>query len=138
MSHYSSGAMQKSQKKAAQMGVQWAAVNSSSSGQQGHVNGAEASSILQKHKAFIGQVLLDHDGKVGKAFGARTTPHMFVISPKGEIVYEGAIDSGRTSDPADIVKAENYVLKALDEAMKGKHVSLPYSRPYGCSVKYAK
>lgn len=138
MSHYGSGAMQKAQEKASQMGVQWVAINSSAAGQQGHVNEAQASSILQKHKAFVGQIWLDHDGKVGKAFGARTTPHMFVISPKGDILYEGAIDSGRTADPSDIAKAENYVLRALGEAMKGKPVSLPYSRPYGCSVKYAR
>lgn len=138
MSHYNSGAMQKTQEKAMSMGVQWAAVNSSAPGHQGHVNGSEASSILQRHKAFVGQILLDHDGKVGRSFGARTTPHMYVISPKGEIVYEGAIDSGRTADPADIAKAENYVLKALGEAMKGNPVSLPYAKPYGCSVKYAR
>lgn len=136
--HYGSGNMQSVQKKATDMGAQWVAVNSSAVGQQGHVNGAKALEVMKSGKAAAQHVLLDHDGKVGKAFGARTTPHMYVINPEGQIVYEGAIDSGRTADPSDIAKAENFVLKALNEGMAGKPITTPYSRPYGCSVKYGK
>lgn len=138
MGHYNSGNMQSVQKKATEMGAQWVAVNSSAVGQQGHVNAAKAIEVLKSGKAAAQHVLLDHDGKVGKAFGARTTPHMFVINPEGQIVYDGAIDSGRTADPNDIAKAENYVLKALNEGMAGKAISKPFSRPYGCGVKYAR
>src|SRR5439155_16783816 len=81
-------------------------------------------------------LLLDPDGKVGKSYGARNTPHMFVISPEGKIVYEGAIDSKPSPNPDDINGATNYVKVALDESMSGKPVSTSSTRPYGCSVKY--
>jgi hypothetical protein len=80
--------------------------------------------------------LLDPDGKVGHIYGARTTPHMFVIGPKGELIYAGGIDNTPSPDPATIATAQNYVTAALDEAMAGKPVTTPTARPYGCAVKY--
>jgi formylmethanofuran dehydrogenase subunit A len=82
-------------------------------------------------------VLLDHDGKVGKAYGAKTTPHMFVIDAKGTIVYAGGIDDKPSTDQADIATAKNYVSAALAEVLAGKAVTTATSQPYGCSVKYA-
>jgi hypothetical protein len=79
---------------------------------------------------------LDKDGKVGQAYGARTTPHMFVIDPSGTVIYAGGIDDKATFSPADVRNAKNFVAAALDESMAGKPVSTPSSRPYGCSVKY--
>ena len=79
---------------------------------------------------------MDDDGKVGQAYGARTTPHMYVIDPKGTLVYAGAIDSKATARKEDVKGATNYVTAALDEAMAGKPVTKATSEPYGCSIKY--
>ena len=81
-------------------------------------------------------VLMDDDGKIGQAYGARTTPHMFVIDPQGKLVYAGAIDSKPTARKDDVKSATNYVSTALDEAMAGKPVTKASSEPYGCSIKY--
>ena len=81
-------------------------------------------------------LMLDKDGKVGQMYGARTTPHMFVIDPKGTLIYAGGIDDRPTFSPSDVKGAKNFVVAALDEAMTGKPVSTPSARPYGCSVKY--
>ena len=81
--------------------------------------------------------LMDTDGKIGRAYGARTTPHMYMIDPAGKLVYAGAIDSKPTANPADIKTATNYVNAALGEVLAGKAVSQPTTRPYGCSIKYA-
>ncbi len=83
-------------------------------------------------------LLLDSDGKVGQAYGAKNTPNMVIINPEGKIVYEGAIDSKASPNPDDIASSTNYVKAALDESMAGKPVETPSTRPYGCSVKYAK
>jgi hypothetical protein len=79
---------------------------------------------------------MDDDGKLGKAYGARTTPHMYVINPQGKLVYAGAIDSKATARKDDVKSATNYVTAALDEALAGKPVSKATSEPYGCSIKY--
>jgi hypothetical protein len=81
-------------------------------------------------------LMLDKDGKVGQAYGARTTPHMFVIDPQGRLIYAGGIDDQPTFSPADVKSAKNYVAAALEEAMSGRQVSVASARPYGCSVKY--
>jgi hypothetical protein len=81
--------------------------------------------------------LLDPDGKVGHMYGARSTPHMFVIDPKGTLIYAGGIDNKPSTDPADIATATNYVTAALDEAMAGQPVKTPTAPSYGCAVKYA-
>lgn len=135
--HYQSGNMQKLQKKYTKKGVVWLSIVSSAPGRQGHCDGKKANAMSKQKKAHPTAVLLDPSGNVGRLYGARTTPHMFGITPKGVIFYEGAIDSIRSANPADTKKAKNYVSMALDQAMAGKPVKVKKTRPYGCSVKYA-
>jgi peroxiredoxin len=134
--YYNSGAMQKLQADATKDGVVWLSVISSAPGKQGHSTGTEADENSKAHKALPTAVLLDEDGTMGKAYNAKTTPHMFVINPEGNLIYNGAIDDKPTTDLADIPTAHNYVLAALEQARKGEAVTTPTSKPYGCSVKY--
>ena len=136
LKHYKSGNMQSLQKKYGEKGVVWLAVVSSAPGKQGHYPNEEHDAIMTKKGAAPAAVLIDADGKVGKVYGARTTPHMFVIDPEQTLIYNGAIDDRRSTDVDDIEGARNHVAAALDEAMSGKPVSIPTSQPYGCSVKY--
>ena len=135
--HYDSGNMQRTQAAAAQAGVVWLTINSSAPGKQGHVNGAGAGAYLASSRATPAHYLLDPAGQVGRLYDARTTPHMFVINGAGTLVYAGAIDDRPTASPADIQGARNHVLAALADLRAGRSVSVPTSRPYGCSVKYA-
>ncbi len=134
--HYGSGNMQALQKKYSEKGVEWMTVLSSAPGKQGHQSAQGINALMVEWKGQPSQVLLDPMGKVGRLYGAKTTPHMFVIDPKGIIIYQGAIDSTASSDPADIPQSENYVAKALDASMAGKTVETSSTTPYGCSVKY--
>jgi len=134
--HYGSGNMQATQKAARKQGVVWLSINSSAKGKQGHSTASEANKLTKTNKAAPSAVLLDTKGKVGKSYGAKTTPHMFVINPKGVVIYNGAIDDKPSTDKKDIKGAKNYVLKAISQARKGKKVSTPSTQPYGCSVKY--
>lgn len=134
--HYDSGNMQKLQAEAQKKGAVWLSINSGAPGKQGVYPADKHQEILKEKKSDPTAYLLDGDGKVGKLYEAKTTPHMFVIDPKGTLVYAGAIDSVRSPNPADIDKATNYVRVALEESMAGKPVSTPTSQPYGCSVKY--
>lgn len=134
--HYGSGNMQKTQKAATGKGAVWLSVNSSAPGKQGAMDGALAAKLTADKGAAPSAVLLDPNGTIGKAYGAKTTPHMFVIDPKGTLVYAGAIDDKPSADQDDVASAKNYVLAALDEAMAGKPVTSPSTQPYGCSVKY--
>ena len=127
--HYDSGAMQALQASAGKDGVVWLSVVSSKPGSQGYVMGAQADRLTTERKASPAHVLLDPDGSMGRAFGARTTPHMFVIGPDGRIVYSGAIDSIRSSDVRD-------VSQALEAIKAGRAPETPLTVPYGCSVKY--
>ena len=133
--HYDSGNMQKTQAAATAGGAVWLTINSSAEGNQGHMTPAEA-------KAFAIQpsprtaYLLDPKGEIGRAYGAKATPHLYVINPAGTLVYNGGIDDKPTQDSADIAGARNHVLAALGELKAGKPVSVPTSRAYGCSVKY--
>jgi hypothetical protein len=135
--HYDSGNMQATQAAAAKDGVVWLSINSSAAGKQGHMNGAEAKSFVAKAGARPSAYLLDHRGVVGKVYDAKTTPHMYIVNKAGTLVYAGGIDDKPTPNPADIKGARNHVLAALAEIKAGKPVSVPTSRPYGCSVKYA-
>jgi len=135
--HYGSGNMQKTQAAAAKDGVVWLTINSGAPGKQGHMNGAEAKAFLAQSGARPAAYLLDPSGVAGKAYDARTTPHMYVVNKAGTLVYVGGIDDKPTADPADIKGARNHVLAALSELKAGKPVSVPTSRPYGCSVKYS-
>jgi peroxiredoxin len=135
--HYGSGNMQKLQKAYTGKGVTWLSVISSGPGKEGYLDAARANALTKERGAAPSAVLLDPEGAVGRLYGAKTTPHMFVIDPQGKIVYEGAIDDRPSTDVADIAKAKNYVSAALDEAMAGKPVTTASSAPYGCAVKYA-
>jgi len=134
--HYNSGNMQKLQKTYTEKGVIWFSIISSAPGKQGYCTPEEASEITKQKKAYPTAVLLDPDGDVGKLYGAKTTPHMFIINSDGMLVYNGAIDDIRSTKIEDISKAKNYAQIALDEVMAGKEVSIQTSQPYGCSVKY--
>jgi peroxiredoxin len=136
--HYTSGNMQKLQKEYTGKDVVWLSINSSAPGEQGHMTPETAPKTMGEWKMDSTKVLLDHDGKVGKMYGAKTTPHMFVIDKAGKLVYQGAIDSKPTPNTADLDGAENYVRVALDNSMAGKPVATTSTKPYGCSVKYAK
>ena len=135
--HYNSGNMQKLQKEWTAKGVVWLTVSSSAPGKQGHVDGVKADALMKEKAGAPTAVLLDHDGKAGKAYGAKTTPHMFVIDAKGTVAYAGGIDDKPSTEQADIATAKNYVSAALAEVTAGKAVTTATSQPYGCSVKYA-
>jgi len=134
---YGSGNMQKLQKQWTARGVVWLTVISSAPGKQGYVTAAEENAYLKQEGAVPTAALLDPDGRLGHLYDAKTSPHMFLVDRSGTLIYNGAIDDQPTPDPASVPIAKNYLAQALDEAMAGKAVSVPASRPYGCSVKYA-
>ena len=134
---YSTGAMQGAQRKAVAQGAVWLTVASSPPGAQGHMTGPEARAWRQRVKAASSDILLDPQGKVARAYGARTTPHMFVIDPKGRGAYMGAIDDKPTKKADEAKGAKNYVLAALADLRAGRAVAEPVTRAYGCFVKYA-
>ncbi len=134
--HYGGANMQALQKAAADSGVVWLTVISSAPGTQGHVDGAGANKLTDGRKALPTAVLLDSTGKVGKLYDAKTTPHMYVIDPKGNLAYAGAIDDKPTANQADLKGARNYVTEALAAVAAGKAPEVTTTRAYGCSVKY--
>lgn len=134
--HYASGNMQGTQAAALAQGVVWLTVNSGAPGKQGHMSGTEAAGFVKAQKAKVTEYLLDPQGVVGKAYGAKTTPQIFIINPAGTIVYQGAIDDKPTANAADIAGARNHVKAALGELKAGKPVSVAETKPYGCAVKY--
>ena len=134
--HYVSGNMQSLQKEWTAKGVIWFTVISSSKGQQGYVTPQEENAYLAQTHASPTAVLMDPDGKLGRLYGAKTTPQMIVIDPSGKVIYDGAIDDRPTPDIDDVRGADNYVSDALTAAMSGNPVAKSYTRPYGCSVKY--
>lgn len=134
--HYDSGNMQRLQSAAVADGVVWLTVNSGAAGKQGHVTGREANAQLTKWNAKPSAYILDGDGRIGRAYGATTTPHMYVIDPAGRLAYAGAIDDTPTADQADIATAKNHVVAALADVQAGRPVATATSKPYGCSVKY--
>lgn len=134
--HYDSQNMQRLQRAATQRGVIWLSIDSSAPGKQGHLTPEAANAFVAQRGAAPTAVLLDPEGAIGRRYGAKATPHMFVINPAGVVIYAGAIDDIPSADPADVVRASNYVQRALDEAMTGHAVSTPETSAYGCSVKY--
>jgi peroxiredoxin len=134
--HYVSGNMQKLQREWTGRGVIWLTVISSAPGEQGYMTAVQENSYVQKAGAAPTAVLLDPKGTLGHLYDAKTTPDMYVINPQGILIYDGAIDDRPSTDTSDIKSAKNYVEIALNEAMAGKQVSAPATRPYGCSVKY--
>jgi hypothetical protein len=138
MKHYESGNMQSLQKQWTAKGVVWLTVISSAPGTQGYVDATQENAYLQKSGARPTGAILDSSGAIGHLYDAKTTPNMFIIDPGGKLIYAGAIDDHPTTDVADIPSSKNYVSAALTEAMTGQAVQVAYTRPYGCSVKYAR
>jgi peroxiredoxin len=134
--HYGAGNMQTLQQDAADKGIVWLTVISSAKGEQGHVDSANANKLTTDRKAKPAAVLLDPSGVVGRAYGAKTTPHMYVIKADGQLAYNGAIDNKPTANPADIKTARSYVREVLAAVAEGKPVAVAATRAYGCSVKY--
>ena len=134
--HYETSNMQSTQKAAESKGAVWLTVSSSAPDQGDYRKPSELAEWLKQNGATPTATLMDDDGKLGQAYGARTTPHMYVIDPQGTLVYAGAIDSKATARKEDVKGATNYVKVALDEAMAGKPVTKSTSEPYGCSIKY--
>jgi len=135
--HYGTGNMQRLQKELTDQGAVWLTIISSAPGKQGYVTPAQEDEYLKAQQAAPTAVLLDSDGAVGKLYGAKTTPHMFLVDAKGVLVYAGAIDDRSTPDPEDVNGARNYVEAAFREVKAGKPVTVGSTAPYGCSVKYA-
>ena len=134
--HYGSGNMQKLQEEFTAKGVVWLSIDSSAPGLEGNLTAEQANAKMTEWKTKQTALVLDPDGKAGRSYGAKNTPHMFVINPEGKIVYEGAIDSKPSANPSDIASSTNYVKVALEESLAGKTVSNANTKPYGCSVKY--
>lgn len=134
--HYSTGNMQALQKEATDKGIVWLSVISSAPGRQGHVKPDQANELTDRRNASPTAVILDGKGEIGRAYGAKTTPHMYVINAKGELAYKGAIDDKPSANHADVKIAKNYVRAALNALAEGKSVATRVTRAYGCSVKY--
>lgn len=134
--YYDEGNMQALQEKYTAEDIVWLSVISSAAGRQGNVTAEEAMKIQQEEGAHQTAILLDPSGDVGRLYGAKTTPHMFVVDKEGKLAYMGAIDSVPSARASDIEKATNYVTQAISELQQGKPVSKAVTVPYGCSVKY--
>jgi peroxiredoxin len=134
--HYDSQNMQGLQKKFTALGVKWFSINSSAHGRQGNLSTEQGIKLLQDKAASPTSLLLDPSGTVGTMYGAKTTPHMYVINKEGIVVYVGAIDDNDSTDVDAVANSKNYVAQALDELLAGQPVSTPVTNPYGCSVKY--
>lgn len=135
--HYDSGNMQKLQKEATAMDdVEWITVNSSATGKQGAVTAEEEAKILADTGAAPTTVLLDPSGEIGKAYDAKTTPHMFVVDAEGMVAYAGAIDDNSSPRQSVIPESKNYVMAAVNSLKAGEAVEVTSTQPYGCAVKY--
>lgn len=135
--HYGSQNMQGLQKEFTAKEVVWLTISSTAPGTSDYLTPAALAAKYQAWGASASRLLLDDSGAVGKAYAAKTTPHLFVIDPKGTLVYAGGIDDKRSADPADVKSAKNFVRAALVESLAGKTVSVPTAAPYGCGIKYA-
>lgn len=136
MKHYDTGNMQKTQSAAVDDGIVWVTVNSAAPGRQGHIDAEAAKKLIAEKGSKASSYITDESGAIGHAYGAQTTPHMFVIDKEGKIAYAGAIDDNPSPRHETVETAKNYVLAALEEVEAGKPVTTPTSQPYGCSVKY--
>ena len=134
--HYNSGNMPATQQDAVGKGVVWLSINSTEKDSSDYMEPSALVAWKKERKAAPTAVLMDEEGTVGRAYGARTTPHMYIVDPQGRLVYAGGIDSIPSSSTADIAKATNYVKQALSESLAGKPISAATTRPYGCSIKY--
>jgi peroxiredoxin len=136
--HYESGNMQALQTEFAGKDVVWLSIASSAEGKEGYLNAGEWNAKNKEVRSGATAILLDAEGTVGKQYGAKTTPHMYIVDPKGMLIYQGAIDDKASTDQADVKGAKNYVREALNESLAGKPVTAHTTQAYGCSVKYKK
>lgn len=134
--HYDSANMQTTQKGATAQGVVWLSVNSTHPGHGEHLKPAEMAAWTQQRNAAPTHTLMDGDGRIGRAYGARTTPHLYIVDAQGKLAYAGGIDDRPSANPADVKGAKNFVVAALADLAAGKPVAQPMTRAYGCSVKY--
>lgn len=134
--HYNADNMQAQQRQATADEIVWLSVISSAPGKQGHVSATQADELTASRNAAPTAVLIDESGEIGRAYKARTTPHMYIIDKDGTLAYMGGIDSVPSASPADIEKATQYVPAALAQVMQGNAADPAVTRPYGCSVKY--
>ena len=134
--HYDKGNMQALQKTYTDKDVVWLAIISSAEGKQGFDTPEGHNKTAKEKGTNTTAILIDADGTVGKAYGAKTTPHMYVIDAEGQLVYQGAIDDKRSTSPDDIASSKNYVSAALDAVLAGEAVEVAKTTPYGCGVKY--
>jgi hypothetical protein len=134
--HYDSGNMQSTQQEAAKQTIVWVQINSTNPGHREYKTPEQMKAWNAEMKAVPTHATLDQGGKTGKAYGAKTTPQIVLINPQGVVVYNGAIDSVRSANPADIAKATNYAKQAIAEIAAGKALSVASTTPYGCSIKY--
>ncbi len=134
--HYGSANMQGTQKEVTAAGVVWLAINSTEEAASDYLSPAQMAAWMREQRAGATHTLMDVEGTVGKAYGARTTPHMYIVDPQGVLVYAGGIDSIASSRVSDIKTAVNYVKQGIREALAGQPISSATTRPYGCSIKY--
>lgn len=134
--YYENGDMQRLQKTYTEKGIIWLAINSTHEKHHDYLTPQATQIAADLKQVAATAILLDPSGKVGKNYNARTTPHFFIIDREGTLIYQGAIDSIRSVNSKDIPKADNYVQLALDETLKGKKITYPQTKPYGCTVKY--
>lgn len=135
--HYRSANMQGTQREAVGQGVVWLSINSTTTEHSDYLAPAALAQWMKSQQAAASATLMDSEGQVGRAYGARTTPHMYIIDARGTLVYAGAIDSKPSASVSDIAAATNHVKAALVETLAGKPVGLAQTRAYGCSVKYS-
>ena len=135
--HYDSGNMQATQRAATAKGVVWLSVNSTHASHVDFKKPAAMVAWTQQQGAAPTATLMDGEGKIGRTYAARTTPHMYVIDAKGSLVYAGGIDDKPSANPADVKTAKNLVNAALADMAAGRPVAQPVTRAYGCSVKYS-
>ncbi|MES2660244.1 MAG: redoxin family protein [Verrucomicrobiota bacterium] len=134
--HYASGNMQKLQADYEAKGVVWITVNSAAKGKEGYLETAKMAEVAKENGNKATHFVIDDDGKIGKAFGAKVTPHMFIINKEGMLAYDGAIDSKATTEKDDLASADKLFANALDAVLAGKEVANAKNQPYGCGVKY--
>lgn len=134
--HYGSKNMQNTQKEMTGKDVVWLSICSSADGKQGFYEGKDLLDRIKSEGSNATAYLIDADGKVGKEYAAKTTPHCYVINPEGKLIYAGAIDDIPSADQNDVKEANNLVKSCLNEAMAGKAITTATSKPYGCGVKY--
>lgn len=134
--HYETGNIPKMQQEYTKQGIVWLGICSSAPGKQGHLEKNEIMERIQNYNASLTEYLIDENGKVGKTYGAKTTPHYFIIDTNGKLVYSGAIDDKPNTNKEDIAIARNYVREVLNAILSGQTPQIQVTKPYGCSVKY--